>query len=98
MVLLSDVVHSIFVCLDIQVLFLFFFMFYVFFNLLRTFILVLFSPCFQGMSERLVEYVLQMKCRLGLGELESTFGHLNLKVSGQKKKCLLARNLRQVGC
>ena len=48
----------------------------------------MFSSCFQGMSERLVEYVLQMKCRLGLAELESTSGHLNLKVSGQKKKCL----------
>lgn len=90
MFLQSDVVRSIFVCLDIQV-------FFFFFSFLRTFILVLFSPCFQGMFERLVEYVLQMKCRLGLGELESTFGHLNLKVSGQKKKCLLARNFRQ-GC
>ena len=37
--------------------------------------------CFIGMCERLVEYALLMKYRLDLDELESTSGHLSLKVS-----------------
>ena len=37
--------------------------------------------CFVGMCERLVGYALLMKYRLDLDELESTSGHLSLKVS-----------------
>ena len=34
--------------------------------------------------------VLQMKCRLGLDELESTSGHLNHKVSAHDKQSLFS--------
>lgn len=40
----------------------------------------------QDMLERLAVCVLQMKCRLGLDELESTSGHLNHKVSAHGKQ------------
>ena len=43
----------------------------------------------QDMWERLVVCVLQMKCRLGLDELESTSGHLNHKVSAHGKQSIV---------